>query len=487
MPEIPVRTPERQPLTSIDFSGYARTYRSRHGILNTITVAGVEGVDSSAKDARHPRPVDAGTFELPSSEAENLRRFFDEHIAHPNDDERYNCHRFGYAIAGWPDAKPPRTRLGGLAQAIATGRLHMAYDAEQLELIPDPSNLEVGQIYGVGKSGKISHSLIGLDGPSLSVLGIGKNPNLVIADGAALAEFYGGEIYKITSPSKIASSVYTPRHETPGGAQYKRPTILEHWGQERIAEVFSVLPETARESRSVLERFRPNMSQFPRPELDKLHDKGHLPRTLVWLEPITKLLSEDDQKMIDHQKPVDYDGDYDSWKVLRAAAVLHDIGRQGRERNKHAHGSRGAELIANKGKLAALLPDADGFNGMEARDVAYLVEKHHEFDHDAAEIDPRLRPSLTVLQTADGLDLARGYDIHGRRFGNRVLHAAIERTERIDDKLPIIKHTLRISGAEKLRQAAAVYAAEARERMKRGEDEYMTCLDVAEEVGLIVA
>lgn len=262
----------------------------------------------------------------------------------------------------------------------------------------------------------------------------------------------------------------------------KQPTIMERWGQEQVSDVFSILHkgeelEFEPESRSVLERFRPDTTKFPRPELDSLHDKGHLPRTLVWLKPIASLLPEDQQQAID-------------WDVLRAAAVLHDIGRQGHERNAHAHGKRGKELVEDADRLKTLLPNmgTDAQNSVsneQVADIAYLIEKHHEFDHDAANIDLRLRTMLAVLQTADGLDLARGFHIHGKHLGKHILDRSIKKTERIDDKLRIIKHTLRIPGAEKLRQAATVYATETRERIESGEDEYTTCMDVAEKVGLI--
>jgi hypothetical protein len=189
----------------LHLQGQERTFRSWRGrSLRAVRVTGIEEISEGHTQV-------SNTFELPRPEIDNLRQFFDEHILHPKDDERYNCHYFGYSVAGWTGAQPPRTRREGLARAVMTGRLNMAYSSSQLRPVQDPSTLEPGKIYGIGSSGKIFHTLVGLNGPSLSVLGIGKNPDLVIADGGELAKFYGGELYEIASPSLVASSVYSPR------------------------------------------------------------------------------------------------------------------------------------------------------------------------------------------------------------------------------------------------------------------------------------
>lgn len=188
----------------LHIQGQEQTFRSWRGrTLSAVRVTGLE-------EARDGDTTSRDVFELPRPEIDNLRQFFDEHILHPKDDERYNCHYFGYSVAGWTGAQPPRTRREGLARAVMTGRLNMAYNSDQLKPVQDESALAAGKIYGIGSSGKIFHTLIGLDGPSLSVLGIGKGPDLVIADGSELAKFYGGDLYEITSPSQFPSSVYSP-------------------------------------------------------------------------------------------------------------------------------------------------------------------------------------------------------------------------------------------------------------------------------------
>jgi hypothetical protein len=209
-------TQETAPLLIVAFQGHEKTYRSWRGgrSISGIRVTELEGI---TEEFDVNKTDTSGTLTLPAPEIGNLGQFVHEHISHPKGNERYNCHYFGYSIAGWPGAKPPRTRAEGLARVIITGRLNMAYDPGQLQEVADPSALEPGRIYGIGtpseKTGKsvaIFHTLVGLNGPSLSVFGVGKSPDLVIADGAELAKFYGGEMYEITSPSTVPSSGYNP-------------------------------------------------------------------------------------------------------------------------------------------------------------------------------------------------------------------------------------------------------------------------------------
>ena len=190
----------------VNYIGTEHTYRSRNGTrLDAIKVLGLGDQADMPTDA-----MQSGEFELPGQQAANAQNYYRSRIDQ-SDGDRYNCHSFGYAVAGWPEAEPPRSRLGGLVNAIRTGKLNMYYDHNQLELVTDASNLEPGGVYGIGNgNGRIAHTLIGLREGSLSVLGAGKNRPLVIANTAQLAEFYGGKLFRIKSPSMHASSVYQP-------------------------------------------------------------------------------------------------------------------------------------------------------------------------------------------------------------------------------------------------------------------------------------
>jgi hypothetical protein len=202
------------------------------------------------------------------------------------------------------------------------------------------------------------------------------------------------------------------------------------------------------------------------------HPTDHLARTLIWVDPIVNLLPQEQRDDIDK-------------RVLRIAAVLHDTGRGGFHRNKHTHGGIGAELIRDQKELAKILPHANTqtLTDEQVENIAYLVENHHEFDHDKAKIRPEMRTSLDVLQTADGLDLTRGnYALGGP------ISAVTERTDRIDNALPVVGHTLRIPEAKKLRTTASRLATYTQKAIKfsfGGKDRFTTCLDIAQGMAII--
>ncbi len=215
-----VAKPEVHSQVAVPFEGRATSHRSRKGYRLQATTITNLGMGADQLTAQHAQPSnEARQLELPAAEAGRLREFFNKNFANPPEG-RYNCHYFGYEIAGWPGGKPPESRLGGLMQAIQTGELNMVYQPDEVEAVAMEPNkkldLEPGAIYGIGdqkKDGKfrISHTFIGLsDGDSLSVLGVGKAKPLVVADAGELAQFYHGNVLRIKEPSKQASSIYTP-------------------------------------------------------------------------------------------------------------------------------------------------------------------------------------------------------------------------------------------------------------------------------------
>jgi hypothetical protein len=195
---------EKEPLVSISYSGEDKSYSYWRGRkLRATKITGLKITDGSVTDKY--------AFTLPYDEAQNLQEFYNGHIAHPKSGERYNCNYFGYSVKGWSGAKPSNNRIGGLARAIITGKVNMAYKSSQLLAVGDNDSLEAGRLYGIGSPDNIYHTFVGIGGrATLSVLGAGYNPDLVIADGPELAMYYGGNVYEILSPSNIPSSTYMP-------------------------------------------------------------------------------------------------------------------------------------------------------------------------------------------------------------------------------------------------------------------------------------
>jgi len=243
----------------------------------------------------------------------------------------------------------------------------------------------------------------------------------------------------------------------------------------------SLLPEE-RESRAELAQYRPDSSKFPEPRIAEsfFHPVDHLARTLVWSDVIANMLPPEQRDTIDK-------------RVLRVAAVLHDSGR-GKgvlaDKDPHQHGAIAAELLRDRAKLSELLPNAhiEDLTDAQIEDAAYLVENHHHFNHAKAQIRPDMENALTVLQTADGLDLARGNFALGGPIS-----IITDRTSVIDNVLPIVKHTLRIPRVKKLRTMASKFATQTQWEIKHPpkeefltpKDRFTVCLDIAQDMGLV--
>jgi hypothetical protein len=244
-------------------------------------------------------------------------------------------------------------------------------------------------------------------------------------------------------------------------------------GGTLTAEETGVLPEQ-RAASIELVPYRPDVAHFPNPDIATsfFHPVDHLARTLVWSDIIANTLSADEQALIDR-------------RVLRTAAILHDIGRGSFSLNKHTHGRVAAALIRDdRLLLEALLPQADmgTMSDRQIEDVAYLIQHHHQFDHGKLDLSAGMAESLSVLQTADGLDLTRGNYALGRTAASRITG----RTNRIDNAFPIVGHTLRLPQARGLRTIASRYATETQLDIKAGADRFTICLEVAEDMGLLV-
>jgi hypothetical protein len=223
---------------------------------------------------------------------------------------------------------------------------------------------------------------------------------------------------------------------------------------------------------AALDGYQPNTAVFPNTRIaDSLfHPVDHLARVLVWSDVIANQLTAVQQDNIDRP-------------VLRAAASLHDIGRGGFRLNPHVHGQIAAAIVRDRSKLAQLMPDGPvhELDNEQIENIAYLIESHHQFDHASGSVRPDMDLTLSVLQTADGLDLTRGNFLLGGPIS-----LITDRTSIIDDTLPIVKHTLRTPSASKLRAIASRYATKTQREIRLfNQNRFTTSLDIAEQMNII--